>query len=50
VSPTITFVMLVIYGYMGAWVLLFGFLLVVSVYSFSCARITRKPLFFAVFL
>jgi hypothetical protein len=45
VSLTVTFVMLLIYGYMGVWVLLIGFLLVVSHFSLSCARTTRRPPF-----
>lgn len=46
ISTSITFVMLVIYGYMGLWVLLVGFLLVVRISSFSYARITRRQLYF----
>jgi hypothetical protein len=42
VSLSITFIMIVIYGYMGVWVLLIGFMLVVNRIKFSYANITKK--------
>lgn len=50
VSATVTFVMLILFGYMGVWVLLIGFLLVVQILSFSCVEITWKQLYSAAFL
>lgn len=46
ISASITFVMLVIYGYMGLWVLLVGFILVVRISPFRFAKTTRRQLYF----
>jgi hypothetical protein len=42
ISLSATFVMLLIYGYLGVWVLVVGFLLVVRISPFRCAKATRR--------
>ena len=42
ISFTITFVMLMIYGYMLGWVLLLNFIFIVALGLFRCARGRRR--------